>query len=74
MLKKIYLLVAERLDVKIEQTRVQTKKALFRIIIMSNIERNSELCVTLAYTTVPYSDLSHIYNPRHIQKSVKHVR
>ena len=40
----------------------------------SAIFRHIHNSVTLAYTTVPYSEPWHIYNPKHLQKSVKHVR
>ena len=42
--------------------------------ILSHIQTYSELCVTLPYTTVPYSEPWHIKNLRHLQKPVEHVR
>ena len=42
--------------------------------MLSLIPTYSELCVTLAYTTVPYSEPWHVYNSRHLQKPVEHVR
>ena len=38
--------------------------------VWSHNQTYLELCVTLAYTTVPYSEL----RQRHLQKLVKHVR
>ena len=41
--------------------------------ILSNITF-SELCITIAYTVVPYSEPWHSYNPKHLQKPVKNLR
>ena len=40
----------------------------------SHILRHKELCVTLKYTTASYSEPWLIYNLRHLQKFVKHIR
>ena len=41
-------------------------------VVLIRTKPYSELCVTLTYTTVPYSELWHIYKSRHVQKLVEH--
>ena len=42
--------------------------------VWSHNQTYSELCVTLACATMPYSELWLIHNWRHLQKSAKHIR
>ena len=42
--------------------------------VWSHNQTYSELCVTLACATMPYSEPWLIYNWRHLQKSAKHIR
>ena len=55
---------------------VQTYCSIFRHYwgVRRHYQTYSELCITLAYTTVPYLEPWLIQNPSHLQKSVKHVR